>query len=174
MKRNTIVIIILAVAAVGVVAALSLREDRPQTERASQNQTSGRQTREQQPFNQPHSSSHDSQTTAAARVPAHFEAPPAVGSLPPTLEPEQFTGPTREAYRAVREIPQTIAQLPCYCHCDVGFGHKSLHSCFESDHGAHCAVCVNEVLMAYQMEKQLKMTPAQIRQSIVAQYGAAE
>jgi hypothetical protein len=106
------------------------------------------------------------------RVPAHFKTPPSRESLPPILDAEQFTGQTRAAYRAVKEIPQTIAQLPCYCYCDEGFGHKSLHSCFEDDHGAHCAVCVNEALMAYRMEKELKLTPAQIRERIIAYYGA--
>src|SRR5918993_85277 len=63
------------------------------------------------------------------RVPA-YEVAPVRASLGPTLEPERFTGTTRDAYRAVRQIPVTIAQLPCYCYCDQGFGHKSLYSCF--------------------------------------------
>ena len=103
------------------------------------------------------------------RVPA-FEVAPTRASLAPTLDPERFTGMTRDAYRAVRQIPTTIAQLPCYCHCDEGFGHKSLYSCFEDEHAAHCAVCVNEALLALMLEKDQKLTPAQIRERIVAQY----
>jgi hypothetical protein len=103
------------------------------------------------------------------RVPA-FEVAPTRASLAPTLDPERFTGMTRDAYRAVRQIPTTIAQLPCYCHCDEGFGHKSLYSCFEDEHAAHCAVCVNEALMALMLEKDQKLTPAQIRERIVEQY----
>lgn len=103
------------------------------------------------------------------RVPA-FEVAPVRANLAPTLDPEKFTGMTRDAYRAVRQIPTTIAQLPCYCHCDEGFGHKSLYSCFEDDHAAHCAVCVNEALLALMLEKDQKLTPAQIRERIVAQY----
>ena len=95
---------------------------------------------------------------------------PTRASLGPTLEPEKFTGITRDAYRAVRQIPTTIAQLPCYCHCDEGFGHKSLYSCFEDDHAAHCAVCVNEALLALKLEREQKLTPAQIRDRIVQQY----
>lgn len=106
----------------------------------------------------------------AQKIPAFFQVAPSKSSLAPTLEPEQFTGPTREAYRAVRQIPVTIAQLPCYCHCDKGFGHKSLYSCFEDDHAAHCAVCVNEALLALKLEKEQKLTPAQIRETIVEQY----
>ena len=111
-------------------------------------------------------------STASAEntIPAHFEIAPSKSSLGPTLEPEKFTGITREAYHAAREIPVTLAQLPCYCHCDRGFGHKSLYSCFQDDHAAHCAVCVNEALLALKLEKEQKLTPAQIRETIIAQY----
>ena len=111
---------------------------------------------------------HTPTKSAVRRVPA-FEVAPTRANLRPTLEPEQFTGITRDAYRAVRQIPTTIAQLPCYCHCDESFGHKSLYTCFEDDHAAHCVVCVNEALLALTLEKQ-KLTPAQIRERIVAQY----
>ena len=108
--------------------------------------------------------------TTAKTIPAHFEVPPSKSSLGPTLNPESFTGITRDAYRAAREIPVTLAQLPCYCHCDQGFGHKSLYSCFQDEHASHCDVCVREALLALKLEKEQKMTPAQIRDAIVAQY----
>lgn len=107
----------------------------------------------------------------AQTMPAHFERAPSRSSLGPTLEPEKFTGLVRDAYRAAREIPQTLAQLPCYCHCDRGMGHKSLHSCYEDDHASHCAVCVNEALLALKLEKEQKLSPAQIRDKIVEQFG---
>jgi hypothetical protein len=110
-----------------------------------------------------------SQTTPLqARVPA-FQDAKSISYLAPTLQPEQFFGPTREAYRAVREIPETIAQLPCYCHCDQSMGHKSLHSCFEDTHASQCSVCVGEALMAYNLQKS-GMSPSQIRERIIAQY----
>jgi hypothetical protein len=86
------------------------------------------------------------------------------------LPPQGFTGKTRAAYQAVKEIPQTIAQLPCYCHCDRSIGHQSLYSCYEDDHAAHCAICVDEVLLAYRLEKEEKLNPTQIRERIIAQY----
>jgi len=114
---------------------------------------------------------HEHSPNAGAKtMPAHFEVAPSRSSLAATLDPAQFSGITRDAYRAVREIPVTIAQLPCYCHCDQGFGHKSLYSCFEDDHASHCDVCVREALLALKLEKEQKMTPAQIRDTIVAQY----
>ena len=117
-----------------------------------------------------HNHSTESPASSAKTIPAYLAVAPSRASLRPTLPPEQFFGPAREAYRAVRQIPVTIAQLPCYCHCDRGFGHKSLYSCFEDDHASHCAVCVNEALLALRLEKEEKLTPAQIRDRIVAQY----
>jgi hypothetical protein len=101
-------------------------------------------------------------------VPAYYENPP--GTLPPTLAPDKFPGKTRQAYQAAKDIPRTLAQLPCYCHCDRGMGHKSLHSCFEDDHAAHCDVCANEALMAYRLEKGQKLSGAKIRDRIIEEY----
>ena len=108
--------------------------------------------------------------TSAARVPAFQTDAASLNRLGPTLPAEKFVGKTREAYKAVKAIPRTIAQLPCYCHCDEGFGHKSLYSCFQDDHAAHCAVCVDEALLAYRLEKDEKLKPEQIRERIIAQY----
>jgi hypothetical protein len=108
-------------------------------------------------------------TQLQARVPAHYENASSIGTLSPTLSPEQFIGPTRDAYRVAQVIPETLAQLPCYCHCDMSMGHKSLHSCYEDMHASQCAVCVSEALMAYDLQKN-GMTPAQIRERIVTIY----
>ncbi len=107
-------------------------------------------------------------------MPAFQIDPASLKSLGPTLTAEKFSGKQRAAYQAVKEIPRTIAQLPCYCHCDKGFGHKSLHTCFVDDHAAHCAVCVDEALLAYRLEKEEKLKPEQIRERIIAQYSSAQ
>jgi len=107
--------------------------------------------------------------SSAARVPAHLETAPDFASLAPTLDATMFSGKTRQAYQAAGAIPRTLAQLPCYCHCDRGMGHKSLHSCFEDDHAVHCVVCVDEALLAYRLEKE-GLTAPQIRDRIVAEY----
>lgn len=90
----------------------------------------------------------------AARVPAHYKTAPPVSSLRPTLAPEIFTGNVRQAYQVAKDIPQTLAQLPCYCHCDMSEGHKSLHTCFADEHGANCGICMGEALMAYNLQRQ--------------------
>ena len=159
MKKNWI--LIAGVALLVVAAVLMVNSANNQSVTAIKN---ANQSVPQTPVPQ-----HEHSTTAKT-VPAHFEVPPSKSSLGPTLDPSSFTGITRDAYRAAREIPVTLAQLPCYCHCDQGFGHKSLYSCFEDDHASHCDVCVREALLALKLEKEEKMTPAQIRDTIVAQY----
>ena len=108
--------------------------------------------------------------SAASRVPAHFEDVRSLSDLPPTLPPERFFGSARQAYQVAKEIPQTLAQLPCYCYCDESFGHKSLHSCYETDHSSQCAVCVSEALLAYRLQKEQRLNPAQIRERIIAEF----
>lgn len=161
MKRNWLLIgaVVLLLVAAGLMISNSAGTNQPA---ATTNHSAAAS---QSPAEHSHAPS-----TGAKTVPAYLEVAPSKASLKPTLAPEQFTGPTRDAYRAVREIPVTIAQLPCYCHCDRGFGHKSLYSCFEDDHASHCAVCVNEALLALKLEKEQKLTPAQIRETIVKQY----
>jgi len=58
-----------------------------------------------------------------------------------------------------------LHQMPCYCRCDLGMGHNSLHSCFEGLHGAECSTCMKEAAFTYQQTK-LHKTPAQIRAAI--------
>jgi hypothetical protein len=162
MKKNWLlfgVIALLAAAALLIVNASRSDQSRSTVQRTT---SSPKQTPAQE-HDHPHPHN------AVKKVPA-FEVAPTRASLRPTLEPERFTGLTRDAYRAVKQIPTTIAQLPCYCHCDEGYGHKSLYSCFEDDHAAHCAVCVNEALLALTLERDQKLSPAQIRERIVQQY----
>lgn len=104
-----------------------------------------------------------------SRVPA-YQSASETRNLGPTLAPSQFIGKVREAYKAAKEIPKTLAQLPCYCHCDQSFGHKSLHSCFEDNHASQCAVCVDEALLAYRLEKEQRLTPEQVRKIIIEKY----
>jgi ABC-type transport system substrate-binding protein len=125
-------------------------------------------TKTSQHTSQPQSSQ-SMPTQSQARVPAHYQNASSIGTLLPTLPPERFIGPTQQAYRVAQEIPATLAQLPCYCHCDMSMGHKSLHSCYEDMHASQCSVCVSEALMAYDLQKN-GMSPAQIRDRIITIY----
>jgi uncharacterized protein with PCYCGC motif len=108
-----------------------------------------------------------------ARVPAYQNAAQ-LNELAPTLPPAQFVGKARTAYQVAKEIPQMLAQLPCYCECDQAFGHKSLQSCFVDDHASQCAVCVDEALLAYKLQKEDKLTPEQVREKIIEKYSASQ
>ena len=106
-------------------------------------------------------------------VPAYHAAPPKKGErLPPLLGGLDLAGPSFQnpfqvrAYELAAKIPNVIYQQPCYCHCDRSVGHKSLHSCFESVHGAHCAACMKELFYTYEQHKAGK-TAAQIRAGII-------
>ena len=104
-------------------------------------------------------------------VPAYNTAPPKPGEVMPILPPDQRVGEIFKdqyqvrAYELAAKIPGVINQLPCYCYCER-IGHKSLHTCYESDHGAHCGICMKEVFYAYEQTK-LGKTPAQIRAGII-------
>ena len=104
-------------------------------------------------------------------VPAYNSQPPLPGELLPILPADQRVGENFRfpyqvhAYELASKVPGVISQLPCYCYCER-IGHKSLHTCFESDHGAHCGICMKEVYYAYQQTK-LKKIPAQIRDGII-------
>ena len=103
----------------------------------------------------------------------HFNAAPGKGDkLEPTLDKDQLWGENaqfpyqRHAYELAAKIPKVIHQQPCYCYCDRGMGHNSLHSCFLGTHGAQCGTCLKELYYSYTMHKQGK-TARQIRAGII-------
>jgi hypothetical protein len=105
------------------------------------------------------------------RVPAYNDHTLQPGDAVPILPKDQLWGEAFkypyqvQAYQLAAKIPGVLYQLPCYCYCDR-IGHNSLHSCFESTHGAHCGICMKEAFYAYQQTK-LKKTPAEIRAGII-------
>jgi hypothetical protein len=104
-------------------------------------------------------------------VPAYKDQAPSASQLMPILPADQRVGEAFKfpyqvhAYELASKIPVVISQMPCYCYCER-IGHSSLHTCFESNHGAHCGICMKEVYYTYQQTK-LKKTPAQIREGII-------
>jgi hypothetical protein len=103
-------------------------------------------------------------------IPAYNAGSP-TQPLPPILSGGQLTGPYFQhayqvvAYKMAAKIPAVLHQQPCYCRCDRAMGHNSLHSCFETTHGAACSTCMREAIYSYQQTKQGK-TPAQVRAGI--------
>lgn len=54
--------------------------------------------------------------------------------LPETLDPNLIKGEDRKGYQIAKEIPEILAQLPCFCGCEA-VGHENLLDCFVQDHG---------------------------------------
>jgi hypothetical protein len=107
-----------------------------------------------------------------AGVPAYNAAPPTKGTkLPPFLtkadlwDADAQNAYQTHAYELAAKIPNVLHQQPCYCYCDR-MGHNSLHSCFESTHGAQCATCLKELYYSYQQHQKGK-TATQIRAGII-------
>lgn len=107
-------------------------------------------------------------------VPAYHPAPPKKAAKQPAiLSGKQLQGPMfkyafqKKSYLLAAKVADVLYQLPCYCRCDRSVGHTSLRTCFESEHGAHCATCMQEAVYAYQMTQQ-KKSPAEIRAGIIA------
>lgn len=107
------------------------------------------------------------QANATPRIPDHFENAAAAQPLPVTLDPKQFTSPSIiKAYQLAKEIPAVLAQQPCYCYCDAGFGHKSLLDCQVDHHSAECLVCRKEVILTGKLHAEGK-SATQIREAII-------
>jgi hypothetical protein len=104
----------------------------------------------------------------------HFNAapPPAGTKLPPILTKDEIWGDNAQfpyqthAYELAAKIPKVIYQQACYCYCDRGMGHNSLHSCFSGAHGAQCGTCLKELYYTYTMHQKGK-TARQIRAGII-------
>jgi uncharacterized protein YbaR (Trm112 family) len=55
--------------------------------------------------------------------------------LPKTLDPNLFKRKAKQAYQIAKEIPEVLAQMPCFCECEA-FGHENLLDCFIDSHAA--------------------------------------
>jgi Protein of unknown function with PCYCGC motif len=161
MKTN-ILLILVVILALGVGTLVVMKPGDRATEVAHEHDA---------PTAAPSSTAPQAESAVKPRVPA-YQLAGEIGKLPPTLPASEFIGKAKEAYEVAKKIPETLAQLPCYCECDKAFGHKSLHTCFVDDHASHCAVCVDEALLAYQLQKTEKLTPEQVREKIIEKYSA--
>jgi len=103
---------------------------------------------------------------AMAAVPVYYNRAEDAMPFPATLEPASFkSADVREAYQTAKQIPEVLAQQPCYCYCQRK-GHRSLLDCFKTDHAASCNICVKEALLAGQMHRQQKSSQ-EIRTAII-------
>ena len=89
--------------------------------------------------------------------------------LPPEALPR--TAGSVESYAAARAVPQVLDGLHCYCDCARHSGHRSLLTCFESEHGGYCDICMGEAVLAQQMTARGEAMDA-IRRAVDAQFGS--
>jgi hypothetical protein len=75
------------------------------------------------------------------------------------------------AYAAAQEVPQVLDGLYCHCQCKENFDHRSLLTCFQSEHAASCDICIGEAMLAAEMHRQGR-TLEEIRQAVDARFGS--
>lgn len=121
-----------------------------------------------------HSKPLNPKDATAGPVPTYFRSGAETMPLPVTLDPTKFqSSDIREAYQVAKEIPEVLAQQPCYCRPDPGLGvhcdrhgHRSLLDCFKTAHASTCSTCIKEALLAGQMHRQGKSIQ-EIREAII-------
>jgi hypothetical protein len=111
-------------------------------------------------------------SSAGSRAAGHPEPRPGVTAervLPPPAVPRNAGA--LEAYAAARSAPATLDGVYCHCDCSRHAGHRSLLTCFESEHGAYCDICMGEATLAARMAGQGNSLQ-QIRRAIDRQFGS--
>ena len=111
----------------------------------------------------------DQAQAPAVQVPTSRVAADAAG-VNKVLDPAGFSDQrVRTAYEAAKKYAHILEEIYCYCRCKENIGHRALVECFESDHGAHCDVCMNEAIIAARMTAEGR-TPKEIQKAIDAYY----
>jgi len=109
-----------------------------------------------------------------AGIAASTHPTPRLGITPAKVVPPSFVPRTPgadDAYAAARAAAATLDGVYCYCDCSKHAGHRSLLTCFESEHGAYCDICMREAMLASGMAKQGKSL-MEIRTAIDRQFGS--
>ena len=109
------------------------------------------------------------QPSATQAAPSSQVAADAAG-VNRVLDPAGFSDQrVRAAYEAAKKYAHVLEEIYCYCRCKENIGHRALVECFETDHAAHCDVCMNEAMIAARMTAEGR-TPKEIQKAIDAYY----
>ena len=70
-----------------------------------------------------------------------------------TMDPSYFAKDpkARAAYQVAKDMPEVLAELPCFCGCMTALGHESNLFCFKDEHGSGCNICEDIALEARDM-----------------------
>jgi hypothetical protein len=97
---------------------------------------------------------------------------PAGLKLVATMSPSYFANDPKAqaAYQTAKDIPEVLAELPCFCGCMQNFGHESNLFCFRDEHGSGCSMCEDIALDARDMHKK-GFSIDRIKEAIRSRYG---
>jgi hypothetical protein len=76
----------------------------------------------------------------------------------PILDPAHYASwndqDVRRAYEAARKYPDTLDRIHCFCECKESprEHHKTLLTCFTTEHGAGCGICQHEANLAAKLK----------------------
>jgi hypothetical protein len=76
----------------------------------------------------------------------------------PVRNPALYAGwndtDVKKAYEAAKKYPATIDLLHCFCECKESprEHHKSLLTCFTTEHAAGCGICQHEAILAAKLK----------------------
>jgi len=91
--------------------------------------------------------------------PFHPEPRAEAATLSETVMPASFFAENPrvlQTYQRARGIPAVLDGIYCHCRCKEERGHRSLLTCFQSQHGSGCDVCLGEAELAEAMAAQGK------------------
>ncbi len=76
--------------------------------------------------------------------------------LDPSRLPNGNEADVRISYEAARKYPDTLDRLHCFCECKESLRerHKTLLTCFTSEHAAGCGICQREAILAARLKDQ--------------------
>jgi hypothetical protein len=83
---------------------------------------------------------------------------PACIERAPILDPARYASwndqDVRRAYEAARKYPDTLDRIHCFCECKESprEHHKTLLTCFTTEHGAGCGICQHEANLAAKLK----------------------
>jgi hypothetical protein len=89
--------------------------------------------------------------------------------LDPNLfsDTRRFEPEVKPSYAAARQYPATLDRLHCFCECQESMvhRHKTLLTCFTTDHAAGCGICIREALLAKEL-KDKGMSDDQVENTV--------
>ena len=73
-----------------------------------------------------------------------------------TMDPSYFSKDPKAmaAYQVAKDMPEVLAELPCFCGCMTALGHKSNLFCFRDEHGSGCNICEDVALDARDLKQK--------------------